>query len=133
MSTKIQRLEARVIASFGRNFIAQCLESGHQYRCYTRGKRTDVAVGDYVQLSPQGAEQAAIEKIHERRNLLYRSDNQRSKRFAANIDGLFFVVAPEPDFSMDLAVPVLIPTKIDALSVQFWFNRSHLLAATETT
>src|SRR5690625_8038824 len=108
MSTKIQRLEARVIASFGRNFIAQCLESGNQYRCYTRGKRTDVAVGDYVQLSPQGAEQAAIEKIHERRNLLYRSDNQRSKRYAATIDGVFFVVAAETDPAMDLACRALV-------------------------
>ncbi|HLS21586.1 MAG TPA: ribosome small subunit-dependent GTPase A [Paenalcaligenes sp.] len=129
MSTKIQRLEARVIASFGRNFIAQCLESGNQYRCYTRGKRTDVAVGDYVQLSPQGDEQAAIEKIHVRRNLLYRSDNQRSKRFAANIDGLFFVVAPAPDFSMDLAGRAFIAAKNAGVAMQILLNKADLPAA----
>lgn len=129
MSTKAQLLEARVIASFGRNYIAQCLDTESQYRCYTRGKRTDVAVGDYVQISPQGSKQAAIEKIHPRRNLLYRSDNQRSKRFAANIDRLFFVVAPEPDFSMDLAGRALSAAKSAQIDMHILLNKADLPSA----
>ncbi len=103
MSANQPPLKGRIIATFGRNFIARCCTSAQQYQCYTRGKRTGVAIGDYVLLTPQGDQQAAIEKTLERKNLLYRSDNHRSKLFAANIDRLLFVLAPEPDFSLDLA------------------------------
>ncbi|HLS17712.1 MAG TPA: ribosome small subunit-dependent GTPase A [Paenalcaligenes sp.] len=103
MSANQPPLKGRIIATFGRNFIARCCTSAQQYQCYTRGKRTGVAIGDYVLLTPQGDQQAAIEKTLERKNLLYRSDNHRSKLFAANFDRLLFVLAPEPDFSLDLA------------------------------
>src|SRR5690625_5944292 len=103
LSVNQQPLKGRIVATFGRNFIVRCCTDAQQYQCYTRGKRTGVAIGDYVLFSPQGTDQAVIEETLERKNLLYRSDNHRSKLFAANFDRLLFVLAPEPDFSLDLA------------------------------
>src|SRR3546814_2101233 len=82
-------------------------------------------VGDRVSISPQGDQEGAIDQILERRNLLYRSDDIRTKQFAANVDQLLIVVAPEPLFSDDLLgralvaahsadiAPIIVLNKID--------------------
>lgn len=94
-------LHGRVIATHGRHCFVE-LEDGRNIKCFPRGKRSDVTVGDYVQVQAQGQDEGSIERIDERRNLFFRSDEFRSKQFAANIDQLLIVVAPEPEFSEDL-------------------------------
>lgn len=126
MPTVQKPLKARVIASFGRNFIAQCLDSEHHYQCYARGKRLGIAVGDYVLITPQGQDQAVIEKTLERRNLLYRSDNQRSKLFAANIDLLLFIVASEPSFSLDLVGRAYVAACNADIDMKILLNKADL-------
>ncbi len=64
-------------------------------------------MGDRVIVMLQG-EEGTIERILERRNLLYRSDDMRTKQFAANVDRLLIVVAPEPMFSDELAGRALV-------------------------
>jgi ribosome biogenesis GTPase len=61
-----------------------------------------------VIITLQGQNEASIESIAPRRNLLYRSDAQRSKQFAANVDQLLIVVATEPSFSDDLVQRALV-------------------------
>lgn len=131
MSANQQPLKGRIVATFGRNFIVQCCESAQQYQCYTRGKRTGVAIGDYVLFSPQSNEQAVIEKTLERTNLLYRSDNHRSKLFAANIDLLLLVVAPEPDFSLDLVGRAYIAAKNAQVKMHILLNKADLPTITQ--
>lgn len=126
MPAKQQLHKGRIIATFGRNFIVQCETSSHTYQCYTRGKRTGVAIGDYVLFTPQSDTQAVIEKNLERNNLLYRSDNHRSKLFAANIDLLFLVVAPEPDFSLDLIGRAYTAAQNAAVSMYIVLNKADL-------
>jgi Predicted GTPases len=63
-------------------------------QCFPRGKRSEVAVGDRVIYEPTSADQGVIVEIGERRNLLYRSDQYKSKLFAANLDQLLIVLAP---------------------------------------
>jgi len=128
MSANPSLLNARIVASFGRNFIAQCQQTAQQYQCTTRGKRTGIAIGDYVKLRLQGAEQAVIEEIIERKNLLYRSDNQRSKLFAANIDRLLFVLAPEPDFSLELTGRAHIAAINAGVKMMIVLNKADLPA-----
>src|SRR5690606_7439600 len=96
-----------------------------QRHCFPRGKKTGAAVGDRVRVAPQGRDEGAIEAILPRSNLLFRSDETRSKQFAANVDQLLIVVAVEPTFSDDLAgralagawsagiEPLIILNKID--------------------
>jgi len=90
-----------VVAAFGRHYTVE-LPDGTTRQCYPRGKKGAAAVGDIVNISLQGVSEGAIESIAPRRNLLFRSDQQRSKQFAANVDQLFIVVATEPEFSDDL-------------------------------
>jgi len=59
-------------------------------------------VGDTVTLKMTSSDQAVIEGIQERRTLLYRSDQYKSKLLAANLTRLFIVVATEPGFADDL-------------------------------
>ena len=79
------------------------LADGTLRQCYPRGKKAAAAaVGDRVQVHPQGRDEGAIEAVEPRRNLLYRSDDMRTKQFAANVDRLLIVVAVQPAFSDDL-------------------------------
>lgn len=101
------------------------LNSGLIIKCFPRGKKNDAAVGDWVEVTVQNAEEGALEKVLARSNLLYRSDDMRSKQFAANVDQLLIVVAVEPGFSEDLLgralagawsahmKPIIILNKID--------------------
>lgn len=99
-------MKGRVIAAHGRHYSVE-LENGQTRHCYTRGKKTGLCVGDYVLIKPQGADEGSIEQTLERQNLLYRSDEMRSKQFAANVDQLLIVVATEPVFSEDLTARAL--------------------------
>lgn len=99
--------QGRIIAAHGRHYTVE-LPDGSLRKCFPRGKKAGAAVGDYVVISPQGADEGSIDRILERRNLLYRSDDMRTKQFAANVDQLLIVVAPEPAYSDDLAGRALV-------------------------
>lgn len=100
-------LQGRIIAAHGRHYTVE-LPDGNLRKCFPRGKKTGATVGDNVIISPQGADEGSIDRILERRNLLYRSDDMRTKQFAANVDQLLIVVAPEPSFSDDLTGRALV-------------------------
>lgn len=117
-------LEGRIIAAHGRHYTVE-LPDGSVRKCFPRGKKTGPAVGDLVRISPQGKDEGAIDAVLPRRNLLFRSDEMRSKQFAANVDQLLIVIAVEPTFSDDLTgraltgawsagiEPLIILNKID--------------------
>lgn len=100
-------LQGRIIAAHGRHYTVE-LPDGSVRKCFPRGKKAGAAVGDYVVINPQGSDEGSIDRILERRNLLYRSDDMRTKQFAANVDQLLIVVAPEPAFSDDLTGRALV-------------------------
>ena len=92
----------RVVAAHGRHYAVE-LDGGGVRQCYPRGKKAGAAaVGDRVRIRPQGRDEGAIEAVLPRANLLYRSDEMRTKQFAANVDLLIVVVAVRPQFSDDL-------------------------------
>ena len=120
------RTQGRVIAAHGRHYTVE-LPDGALIKCFPRGKKNDATVGDFVELTMQGADEAALEKVLERKNLLFRSDENRSKQFAANVDQLMIVIAVAPNFSDDLLgrtlagswsagiTPVILLNKVDLL------------------
>ncbi|MGN6578522.1 MAG: ribosome small subunit-dependent GTPase A [Bordetella sp.] len=124
MNAPKTELEGRIIAAHGRHYRVE-LPDGSTRQCFPRGKKTGAAVGDYVRITPQGQDEGAIDAVLPRRNLLYRSDDMRSKQFAANVDQLLIVVAVEPTFSDDLTgralagawsadiVPLIVLNKTD--------------------
>src|SRR5690554_2020463 len=98
--------KGRIVSSHGRHYMVE-LEDGSLRKCFPRGKKGGAAVGDYVAVTLQG-EEGSIERILPRKNLLYRSDDMRTKQFAANVDRLLIVVASDPMFSDDLAGRALV-------------------------
>lgn len=116
--------QGRVIAAHGRHYTVE-LPTGELIKCFPRGKKNDATVGDDVELSLQGQGEAALEKILPRKNLLFRSDENRSKQFAANVDQLLLVIAVQPPFSDDLLgralagawsadiTPIILLNKVD--------------------
>src|SRR5690606_41313074 len=69
---------ARIVASFGRHYWIR-KPSGDERVAVTRGKRTDLCVGDEVEVRALGPDQAVIESLLARTTLLQRSDGRRTR------------------------------------------------------
>jgi ribosome biogenesis GTPase / thiamine phosphate phosphatase len=110
-------IKGQVIAAFGRQYLAE-LANGEIITCLTRGKKSDVACGDFVTIQPTAESQGVIDAIHPRTSLLYRSDAYRQKIIAANVTQIVIVVAAEPPFSDDLLARCLIAAYDQKLEVE---------------
>ncbi len=110
-----------VIAAHGRHYLVQA--GVDKLQCVTRGKKSDVAVGDIVHLKRTSPNQGVIESIGERKTLLYRSDQYKSKLLAANVTQLFIVVATEPGFSDDLVSRALVAAEAAGIAAHLILNK----------
>lgn len=122
---KAAGLRGRIIAAHGRHYTVEFAD-GSVRKCFPRGKKAGATVGDHVVVGPQAADEGSIDQILERRNLLYRSDDMRSKQFAANVDQLLIVVAPEPVFSDDLLGRALIAARTAGIEPVIVLNKTDL-------
>lgn len=118
---------ARVVATHGRHAIIETA-AGQPLRALTRGKKADVLVGDRVQWQPAGDE-AVIEAVLARANVLKRQDAWRSKAFAANLDQVLVVLAGEPLFGQSQLSRALIAADAEGIPVQLLLNKADLPAA----
>ncbi|WP_175944577.1 ribosome small subunit-dependent GTPase A [Caballeronia sp. BCC1704] len=123
------RLRGTVIAAHGRHYLVMPDDGGAMLQCFPRGKKSDVAVGDHVMYEQSSADQGVIIEIGERRNLLYRSDQFKSKLFAANLDQLLVVLATEPHFSEDLLGRALIAAEAHGLDALIVLNKTDVTDA----
>jgi len=119
-------LTGTIIAAHGRHYLADV--EGELLQCVTRGKKTNVAVGDIVHLQRTSNDQAVIEKIGERSTLLYRSDQYKSKLLAANITRLFIVIATEPGFADDLVSRALVACEAAGVEAHLILNKTDVEA-----
>lgn len=119
-------LQGRVTAAHGRHYRVAIDHSDQSRHCYPRGKKAGIAVGDHVQILPEGEHEGLITEVLPRRNLFYRSDIQRSKLFAANIDQLLLVLAAEPEFSDDLLGRALVAASSAGVAAHIVLNKSDL-------
>ncbi len=122
-------LHGVVIAAHGRHYLVAPDDGGPALQCFPRGKKSEVAVGDRVDYQSTSADQGVIVAIGERRNLLYRSDQFKSKLFAANLDQLLIVLATEPHFSEDLLGRALVAAEANGLKPIILLNKIDLEAA----
>ena len=113
-----------IIAAHGRHYLADA--EGEMLQCVTRGKKTNVAVGDIVKLAKTSDNQAVIEAITERKTLLYRSDQYKSKLLAANLTRLFIVVATEPGFADDLISRSLVAAEAAGIEAHLILNKTDV-------
>ncbi|HYS68137.1 MAG TPA: ribosome small subunit-dependent GTPase A [Paraburkholderia sp.] len=125
------RVGGLVVAAHGRHYLVAPEDGGPMLQCFPRGKRSEVAVGDRVIYEPTSADQGVIVEIDERRNLLYRSDQYKSKLFAANLDQLLIVLATEPHFSEDLLGRALVAAEANELKPLIVLNKIDVVAELE--
>ena len=122
-----QQRTATIIAAHGRHYLAEA--DGQKLQCVTRGKKTNVAVGDIVHITMTSPDQGVIDKIEERKTLLYRSDQYKSKLLAANLTQLFIVVATEPGFTDDLVSRALVAAEAAGIKAHLILNKTDVEAA----
>ena len=113
-----------VVATYGRNVLVEAA-SGERLLCHPRRKKNEALVGDAVLWQPSGDE-GVIEKIVERRNLLRRQDEIRTKAFAANLDQVLVWLAVEPEFSAEQLTRILLATEEQNIPVTICLNKDDL-------
>ena len=118
-------MEGRVVAAHGRQYVVE-LADGILLPCFPRGKRSEVACGDRVDIERTSDDQGVIEAIQPRTSLLYRSNVVRQKLIAANVDQIVIVVATEPAFSDELVTRALLAAESEEIEPLIVLNKCDL-------
>jgi ribosome biogenesis GTPase len=113
-----------VVASHGRHCMVE-LADGMRLLCHSRGKKSDCVVGDRVHWQPAGDE-GVIDKVAERRNLLFRQDEWKTKSFAANLDQLLVLVAVQPMYAETQLARALIAAESAGIPTLIVLNKTDL-------
>ena len=123
-------MRALVAAAYGRQFeLWQDGDSTCVTQAVTRGKKTEVSVGDWVNFNhtSKAADQSVIEAIEPRRNEVKRSDAFRTKWLAANIDIAVLVVAIDPPFSDEVTTRVRCAMQVANVPLLLVLNKMDRL------
>lgn len=123
------RASGLVVGAHGRHFIVESPD-GERTLCHPRGKRGECVVGDRVEWAVSGDE-GVIERVAERRNLLFRQDEWRTKSFAANLDQLLVLVAVEPMYGQSQLARALIAARQAGVPSFIVLNKIDLPQAAE--
>ncbi len=118
-------MQGEVIAAHGRHYLVE-LASTELRWCVTRGRRSDYACGDQVQLTPDGAQAGVIEGALARTSLFSRSVEHRTKLLAANPTQLAITIASEPSFSDELITRAAIAAEHQGMKTIIVLNKSDL-------
>ncbi len=94
-------------------------------------KKSDVSVGDIVEFALTSKNQGVIEAITDRKTLLYRSDQYKSKMLAANLTQLLIVVATEPSFTDDLVSRALVAAESSGIKPHLILNKVDVTESLE--
>ena len=119
------KLAGQIIAAFGRHYLVE-LPGGEILECVPRGKKSEVACGDNVEITRSGTDQGVIDRIAPRTSLLFRSDAWKQKIIAANVTQLIVVVASEPSFNDELLARCLLAGHEQKLEILIVLNKCDL-------
>ena len=119
----------RVVAAHGRHDLV-LMPDGSLLNCVTRGRKGDVACGDYVAATRTGDRSGVIDSVEPRSALFMRSDGFKSKVLASNVDQVWGIVAGAPPFSDELVSRAAIEAARQSLPVTLILNKSDLSDAT---
>jgi ribosome biogenesis GTPase / thiamine phosphate phosphatase len=118
-------LTGLVVAAFGKRYEVE-LPDKRRISCVTRGKKTDIASGDIVELKLTDHAEGVIEAILTRRSLLYRSNAYKSKLLAANVTQIVIVLATQPSFYETLLNRCLVAAEASNIKVLIVLNKCDL-------
>lgn len=122
-------LDGLVVASYGKRFGVEIKSDDGESRvisCVTRGKKTDLACGDQVQVRMTSPNEAVVEKLKPRQSLLYRSNSMRSKMLAANVTQVIIVLATTPSFYEELLNRCLLAAETANIRAVIVLNKCDL-------
>ena len=97
LNNKLQTLQALVVAAYGKRYQVE-LPDKKRISCVTRGKKTDLACGDIVNIKLTDRAEGVVESSEPRSSLLYRSNAFKSKILASNVTQVVIVLATQPSF-----------------------------------
>jgi ribosome biogenesis GTPase len=115
---------ALVVKAYGRQFIVEI--DGINYQAVTKSKKTEYVVGDIVSIEEINTEQVQIVDLIKRDNLVYRTDNNRSKIIASNIDQMLIVIAVKPNCNINFLNNCLIFAESAGISPLILVNKTDL-------
>ena len=92
-----QILQGLVVAAYGKRYQVELADKA-RVSCVTRGKKTDLACGDIVNIKLTGRSEGVVESSETRSSLLYRSNAYKSKVLASNVTQILIVLATQPSF-----------------------------------
>ena len=115
-------LQGQVIAAYGKRYRVE-LSDGREISCVTRGKKTDLACGDLVEIKLTDKHEGVVESLLPRRSLLYRSNAYRSKFLAANVTQAVIVLATTPGFYEELLNRCLVAAEAARIQPLILLNK----------
>lgn len=122
-----ERLEADVIAAYGRQFLLAPRDGGPHLPALALGRRLDCVVGDHVVYRHADSGPCAVERVEARRNQVMRSDHFKKKTIAANVDQAAVLISGHPYFDEALLMRVLIALSAEDIPVMLLLTKQDLL------
>lgn len=130
MNNKPKTLQGLVVASFGKRYQIE-LPDKTKISCVTRGKKTDLACGDIVNIKMTDTAEGVVESSEPRSSLLYRSNSYKSKILASNVTQVVIVLATQPSFYEALLNRCLIAAEAANIKPVIVLNKCDLLEAND--
>jgi ribosome biogenesis GTPase / thiamine phosphate phosphatase len=126
-------MQALVVASYGKRYEVELADASslipRRISCVTRGKKTDLACGDIVNIKLTDKAQGVVESSLPRTSLLYRSSTLKSKILASNVTQIVIVLATQPSFYEALLNRCLVAAEAANIKPLIVLNKCDLADA----
>jgi len=127
-----ERRAGRMVSRFGEQADVLDESNGKTYRCFLRQNLGSPVSGDFIEFRLDAQQQGIIESIGKRHSLLQRpSPHQGLKPVVANINRVFILVAPLPDFSSILLDRYLVAIENSDIDIVILANKWDLSSEIE--
>ena len=124
--TRSERLQADVMAAYGRQFLLAPTDGGPHLPAMAVGRRLDCVVSDHVTYRQADSGPSAIESVAPRRNQVRRRDAFREKIIAANVDQAAVLISGYPAFDEALLMRLLLGLTAEDIPVLVQIGRAHV-------
>jgi ribosome biogenesis GTPase / thiamine phosphate phosphatase len=114
-----------VVAAYGKRYEV-LLSDKKRISCVTRGKKTDLACGDIVDIKLTDSSEGVVESSQPRTSLLYRSNAFKSKTLASNVTQIVIVLATQPSFYEALLNRCLVAAEAAKINALIVLNKCDL-------
>jgi ribosome biogenesis GTPase / thiamine phosphate phosphatase len=121
-------MQALVVAAYGKRYEVELADKS-RISCVTRGKKTDLACGDIVNIKLTDKAEGVVESSLPRTSLLYRSNAFKSKILASNVTQIIIVLATQPSFYEALLNRCLVAAEAANIKPLIVLNKCDLADA----